>query len=154
MAGRDDADGVGSVGVGHGSDSLGYAKILRHFTIGKGGAIWDAQQLRPNLFLERCPDEKQWQVKRGALSAKEFVELLAGRIGYFRRLHNEVRPKQFLQTVFSRRAMPAVGPVAEAKLPLKSAEEQCAARRFILLYENGFHGTRLCLQYKCKVTKK
>ena len=59
-------------------------------------ALATAQQFFPNPFLELRPDEKQWKVKRGALTAKVFVELLVGDIGYFRRLHNEIRPKQLL----------------------------------------------------------
>ena len=96
VAGRDDADGVGSIGVGHSPDSPRNAKISRHLSVGKGGTVWDAQQLRPNPFLELRPDEKQWKIKRGALTAKVFVELLAGGIGGFRRPHDEIRPKQLL----------------------------------------------------------
>ena len=143
VAGRDDADGVGSIGVGHGSDGLRNAKVSCHLAVGKGGAVWDAQQLFPNPFLELRPDEKQWKVKRGALSAKVFVELLAGGIGGFRRQLDEICPKHLLQAVLRCRAVPAVGPVAEAKLPLEGAEEQRAARRFISLYLNVFQMDRV-----------
>lgn len=143
VAGRDDADGVGSVGIGHGPDCLRNAKVSCHLAVGKGGTVWDAQQLFPNPFLELRPDEKQWKFKRGALSAKVFVELLTGDIGYFRRLRDEIRPKQLLQAVFRCRVVPAVGPIAKAKLPLEGAEEQRAARRFISLYLNVFQMDRV-----------
>jgi len=77
MARHDHAPRVAANGRTHGTHGLEITDVLRNVAVSDGVAIVHALQRLPNRALKRCaPSGGQGHIKRGALAAEVFVQLL------------------------------------------------------------------------------
>ena len=143
MAGYEYGQDIGTVGIGHGSDGLGNACLLRQFFVRERSAVRDFQQRFPNMLLEIRPCEQHGDGK----ALPRFLEVVVqfpGRVvqEHVRRF-DEIKVICVGEPLFSNFPTCFRRPITKAEFPFKFSEEQSAAGRGVFPDGNVLHASTI-----------
>ena len=141
VAGNDDAQGIGSYGIGHGSDGLRLTCLLGQLRIAERVAVGNGWKHFPDFLLHGSANKEQGQGEYSPLMVEVFVKLRLSKGNDVGFLVKEGGFQVSLYALFYRGARQGFSPVAQAELVLITSQNQWATGRGIGLEVNGVaHG--------------
>ena len=129
VARHEDGEGIGAIGVGHGTHGCGTAQLPGLLDVGASLSVGDAQQAVPRGLLEFCPGKEQGHGERRAPGVEVFVQLACGFLRDFRRALRVAGLQKALQPAVYPFGVLRSSPIAQAEPIAERTERQFAAGR-------------------------